>query len=114
MKTADKAARLSISEIRRVIDGARWLRNDLVGGTSEEFARQDVGGQLTAKIATLRALEIPARFSDDIARRAEEIEFCQRVIARWEPKRAAWESAQAEKAQPVAVRPTNILPFVLA
>lgn len=74
---------MKIGEIRDVIQGARWTRNDLTGGTREEFRKQQVGPVLLAKVATLEALVIPPRFAQDEQRRAEEIEYCQRVIARW-------------------------------
>jgi len=75
---------MKIAEIRTVIRGTAWTRNDLTGGTSEEFIKQEVGPRLQAKIKQLRALEIPARFPGDIARRDEEIVYCERVIARWQ------------------------------
>lgn len=72
-----------IGEIREVIRGATWTRNDLTDGTAEEFKRQKVGPRLTEKIAELQSLQIPARFADDIAQRDREIERCNAVIARW-------------------------------
>lgn len=79
---------MTIAQIRDTIQSVRWTRNHLVGGTSEEFARQLVGPVLAEKIKELRALNIPARFADDIARRDEEIEFCNNVIGRWEAARS--------------------------
>lgn len=74
---------MTIAQIRNIIRTSSWLRNDLIGGTREEFCKLDVGPQLEAKIAQLQALEIPARFAEDIARRDEEITYCLRVIGRW-------------------------------
>lgn len=87
MSTAGISEKLSIGQIRDRIQSVRWLRNDLVGGTTAEFQRANVGPQLTAKIDQLAALQIPPRFAADIARRDEEIEFCRRGIARWEQAR---------------------------
>jgi hypothetical protein len=75
--------KMTINQIRDVIQAVRWNRNDLTGGTSEEFTRQQVGPILEKKIAELRALVIPARFVRDIERRDEEITFCLRVVGRW-------------------------------
>lgn len=74
---------MKIAQIREIIRRAMWTRNDLTGGTAEEFRKQDVGPRLEAKIAELRALEIAPRFADDIADRDAEIVRCEAVIARW-------------------------------
>lgn len=80
--------KMTIKQIRDIIGAARWLRNDLVGGTAEEFRKQNVGPQLADAITRLKALQIPARFVDDEARRNEEIVYCRTVITRWELRRA--------------------------
>lgn len=85
--------RTPIAELRSVIESARWSRHDLGGATSGEFVRMDVGTRLGAHIAALDALKIPARFVADEARRLEEIEFCRRVVARWQAKRDAAQAA---------------------
>lgn len=77
---------MTISEIRRIIEAARWSRMDLTGGTSEEFKYQAVGPMLRKHIETIKALIIPPRFVTDIARRDEEVEYCNRVITRWESR----------------------------
>ena len=79
-----KAPATKIGEARQVIRGAMWTRNDLTGGTRDEFVRQAVGPSLRAKIDELRALAIAPRFAADIADRDAEIERCAAVIARWE------------------------------
>lgn len=75
---------MKIAQIRDTIRAAMWTRNDLTGGTREEFRNQAVGPRLEAKIAELRALVIAPRFAADIARRDEEIGYCEAVIARWQ------------------------------
>lgn len=80
---------MKIGEIRRVIERAYNARQWLTGsGIIAEFVKQDVGPQLRARVEELRALVIAPRFAADIERRAEEIERCERVIARWEAYRA--------------------------
>lgn len=76
--------KLKISKIRDIIRSVQWTRNDLTGGTSEEFRKQQVGPSLRAKIVALQALDIPSHFVDDIEMRATEIQRCEAVIARWE------------------------------
>jgi len=85
---------MKIAYVRIVIRRAMWTRNDLTGGTRDEFIAQDVGPRLAEKIAELRALVIAPRFADDIAERDREIERCATVIARWE----AAQPVQAPKA----------------
>lgn len=79
-----RALRMSIKEIRDVIDTANWLRNDLTGCTREEFRKQAVGPRLREHIAKLQALVIPARFAADIEHARIAIERAETVIARWE------------------------------
>lgn len=75
---------MKIGEIRNIIESAYHTRNWLTGsGIRAEFIKQDVGPTLAKKIAELRALVIAPRFKQDIERRDEEIERCERVIARW-------------------------------
>lgn len=76
--------KMSIGKIRDTIRAVRWLRMDLIGGTSEEFRKQNVGSQLEKAVERLKSLEIPSRFVKDIERRDEEISFCLRVIGRWQ------------------------------
>lgn len=80
---------MKIAQIRETIRRATWVRNDLTGGTAEEFKRQLVGPKLAEQIKILRALVIAPRFFDDIARRAEEIVHCEAVITRWEAARSS-------------------------
>ena len=80
---------MKISDIREKIQSLYYLRDMLTGGTSEEFARQNVGPDLAARIVEVEALEIPARFKADIEERRQQIEYAQKVIARWEGARAA-------------------------
>lgn len=80
---------MKIGEIRDIIRGAQWTRNDLTGGTSEEFRRQRVAERLTEKIAELQALSIAARFAEDIKHRDEEIARCRQVIERWHAAQVA-------------------------
>ncbi len=74
---------MKIKAIRDVIDTANWRRIDLTGGTAEEFKKQSVGPQMKEQIAKLRALEIPARFAREIARREVAIERCEKTAQRW-------------------------------
>lgn len=74
---------MKIAQIRDVIRGARWLRNDYAGHTAEEFRRANVAQRLEAAIAELQSLQIAPRFTQDIDRRDEEIRYCREVIARW-------------------------------
>lgn len=75
---------MKIGEIRNIIESAYHTRNWLTGsGIRAEFIKQDVGPTLAKKIAELKALVIAPRFKQDIERRDEEIERCERVIARW-------------------------------
>ena len=78
--------KLKIGQIRDVIRFAAYVRHDLTGGTPDEFRRQQVGPRLREEIQKLQALEIPARFAADIERRADEIRYCETVIARWDAK----------------------------
>jgi hypothetical protein len=80
---------MKIAEIRRIIDSARWLRNDLTGGTATEFARMNVGPQLEEKRSLLATLEIPTRFADDIKRRDEEMQRLVATIEKWTARRKA-------------------------
>lgn len=79
--------KMTIGQIRDAIRAASWTRNDYSGHTREEFKRANVGPVLHKKVAELRALNIPARFAKDIARRDEEIEYCNAMIGRWETAR---------------------------
>jgi hypothetical protein len=74
---------MRIGDIRRIIESARWSRNDLGGATRDEFRRMDVATRLQRHIDALRALQIPSRFTKDIAERDEEIGRCEATIARW-------------------------------
>lgn len=79
---------MKITQIRSVISGAAWVRQDFGGHTREEFKRADVAGRLGEKIAALRALVIAPRFARDIERRDDEIRYCEAVIARWHAAKA--------------------------
>lgn len=82
-------ARQSIAQIRQVIDACNWSRNDLGGATPAEFLKMDVAARMAPHIAAVRALEVPARFARDVVRAAEAIEYAERVVARWNERRAA-------------------------
>lgn len=75
---------MKIAQIRDVIRGARWLRNDYSGHTAAEFQRANVAQRLGEKIAELEALTIAPRFTREIEQRANEIRYCRDVIARWQ------------------------------
>lgn len=75
---------MKIAQIRDALRSSTWTRNDYAGHTREEFKRANVGYVLTVKIQELEALVIPPRFVEEIARRTHEVEFCRKVIARWE------------------------------
>lgn len=79
---------MKIADIRKVIRASAWVRNDF-SGINAEFVRQSVGPTLDAKIIELQALQIPARFVEDIEARNTEIFYCRNVIGRWEAARAA-------------------------
>lgn len=83
------AAKQSIGSIRDVIRSAEFRRNWLTGGTSEEFRKQQVGPALAEKVAELRALVIAPRFAADIEHRDNEVERCERTIARWNEAQTA-------------------------
>ena len=78
-------AKLRIADFRALVDSLNWSRNDLTGGTSEEFKRQDIPGRLGRHIARVEgALPlVPARYAADIESARSAIEYAQRVIARW-------------------------------
>lgn len=80
---ASKPTRMTIGAIRDIIRSAQHRRDWLTGGTREEFKRQQVGPSLEEKIAELQALDIPPRFVADIESRDKEIDYCRRVIERW-------------------------------
>jgi hypothetical protein len=90
---------MKIKEIREVIDTARWVRNDLTGGTPAEFLRQNVGPRLQEEIAKLRALEIPERFTADIAARDLMIQRCTDTATRWQ------EAVEEEKQKELSRNP---------
>lgn len=92
-----KTPRLRIGQIRDAIGAACHSRHWLTGGTREEFKRQNVGPELQAKVAMLRALDIPPRFAADIERRDSEIKYCEQVIERWNQARAEVEQPKADQ-----------------
>ena len=79
------SARLKIADFRGLVDSLNWSRNDLTGGTREEFKRQDIPGRLGRSIARVEgALPlVPARYASDIESARSAIEYAQRVIERW-------------------------------
>ena len=79
---------MKISEIRDVIRGAEWLRNDYVGHTASEFRKAPVAARLQEKIAALQSLVIAPRFARDIQMRDREIQLAREMIAYWERERA--------------------------
>lgn len=80
---------MNVKQIREVIRRAANLRAMLTGsGRDVDFAQQDVGPQLEAKIKALRELDIPARFKDDRTARDAEIWYCTADIQRWHKMRA--------------------------
>lgn len=74
---------MKIADIRRVIESARWSRNDLSGATQGEFRNMDVSARMTRHIVAMHALIIPPRFVLDIADRDDEVTRCRAVIQRW-------------------------------
>lgn len=75
---------MKIAQIRSIIQSLNWSRNDLGGSTIEEFKRCDVPARLKGKIEAVRSLDIPARFTKDIADQAWAIECAEKIIRRWE------------------------------
>jgi hypothetical protein len=106
-----KRPHISIKSIRDAIRSVTWTRNDLCGGTPEEFRKQQVGPRLERAILELRTLIIPPRFINDIAAREEEITRCQAVIVRWHAAQyglrayqtVAIEEIRARSATPVVI-----------
>jgi len=78
-------AKLRIADFRALVNSLNWSRNDLTGGTREEFKRQDIPGRLGRHIARVEgALPlVPARYASDIESARSAIEYAQRVIERW-------------------------------
>lgn len=74
---------MRIAEIRATIDTLNWNRMDATGGTRNENQRCDLPARLAPHIAAVQALVIPPRFTRDIERQREAIEYAHRVIARW-------------------------------
>ena len=76
---------MNISEVRSIIDSANWSRTDLSGSTREEFKKQRVDLRLYPHICALEALlpTIKPRFARDIKDCQNEIEYCKKVMARW-------------------------------
>lgn len=74
---------MKIAEIRAVIDGLNWTRNDLSGATSEEFKCMNVAARLAPRIAGCKALQIPARFAQDIDARRNAVERAEAMSERW-------------------------------
>lgn len=77
------AVRMTIAQIRSVIETLNWTRNDLSGATPEEFKRMDVAAHLGPRIADCKGLQIPPRFAKDIENRAFAIERAEAMVARW-------------------------------
>jgi hypothetical protein len=75
--------RMTIAQIRSVVDALNWTRNDLFGATPEEFKRMDVAAHLGPRIADCQALQIPPRFAKDIENRAFAIERAEAMVVRW-------------------------------
>lgn len=84
-----KTPRTPIADIRRAMDASTWTRNDLTGGTPEEYRRQDIPARLAPHLERLRSLapEIPERFAEDRRMLQVCIERCEEEIARWHAKR---------------------------
>ena len=78
-------AKLRIADFRALVNSLNWSRNDLTGGTAEEFKRQDIPGRLGRAIARVEgALPlVPARYADDLESARSAIEYAGRVIQRW-------------------------------
>jgi len=74
---------MKIGEIRETIDRLNWSRNDLSGATREEFKRMDVPARLQPLIDKCQALEIPPRFSRDIANCNNAIDRAKAMIFTW-------------------------------
>lgn len=74
---------MKIAEIREAISAAAWLRNDYSGHLPPEFRKANVAERLGQKIAELQSLEIAPRFAREIKQRADEIRYCNEMIARW-------------------------------
>jgi hypothetical protein len=79
------SARLKIADFRALVDSLNWSRNDLTGGTREEFKRQDIPGRLGRHIARIEgALPlVPARYAADIESARSAIAYARQVIERW-------------------------------
>ena len=75
--------KMKIAQIRRTIDTCNWVRNDIAGGTREEFKRCDVPARLNRHIAAVRELAIPARFKHEIESQAWAIQCAEKTISRW-------------------------------
>ncbi len=81
--------KMSINQIREAIERLNWNRHDATGGTREENKRTNLPAILAPHIATVMALEIPARFTRDIENRAHALQAAATVIANWNSTIAA-------------------------
>lgn len=83
-------AKLRIADFRALVDSLNWSRNDLTGGTAEEFKRQDIPGRLGRAIARLQngLPLVPARYAADLEAAHAAIDYAGRVIQRWHAARA--------------------------
>lgn len=82
-------AKLRIADFRALVDSLNWSRNDLTGGTAEEFKRQDIPGRLGRSIARLEGAVslVPARYAADLESARAAIEYARGVIQRWHEAR---------------------------
>lgn len=79
--------KMPIAKQRSIIDQLNWARGWHTGGTSEENARCNLPEALAPYVAAVEALDIPARFADDIERRSTALKHAANVIAQWQEKR---------------------------
>lgn len=78
-------SKMKIGEIREIIRRGQSTRNWLFGGGIIDEIKRDtsIPGKLQERIDAIKALDIPARFADDIERAAQEVVYLERCIARW-------------------------------
>jgi len=98
---------MKISDIRRAIDSAQNARTDLQGHTTQEFIAADVSARLGRHIETLSALQIPARYVEELRQRSVAIDALARMLDRWQGLRAA----EATKSAASKASPIQFLPF---
>ena len=85
--------KVKVGDIKALIDGLNWTRNDLSGHTAEEFRRADVPARFREGLDKLKEIMdvVPERYKE---RAASAVEHAEKTISRWREKQAEAPAAE--------------------